>query len=757
MKSFHLLSVVTGSLGLLGLVLGLFTAVNAANITVNSHLDTADPTPGNGICDVEPGTAGNQCTLRAAIQTAQGMAGADTIHFASSMDIAISSYLPTLSEEGLTIAASPEQTVRINGQGIAENIFYVIGNNITISNVVVYGAASGWSNIWVNNSEQGVVIANNLIGDDDPAPGGCGQNDEAYGGIYISGDSLVPTDMHRVWIYGNIIECHTGSLGEGMTLAGTESVIIGQHPDETLPLVPGNIIRHNQTGIAVNGGDLHFISSNVIENNSGNGISVNGSTDTVIIGCFELTEASTATCLNKIRGNGEAGVHIEGNNVGSVGLVYNWIGLADDGITAVPNNIGLHLHTDNERTIVVSNTISGNTEDGIRIQESRGKHWLWGNVIGLGADGTTAVANGSHGIALFDDAGETEIGVDIPSLSLNQFCQISNSQQNSLTEATFHLDYLTKEVCFTDTHRNTISDDADMDHIALLDEVSETLRGTSISRYRNIISGNSGYGILVSNSPSTTIQGNFIGLSHDGLWQRGNGYNGIYLLNSDHSEIGNVPTDMFYGVQKISGNGESGIYLENANYTMIGPGSDVTNNGGSGIYIYNSQYNIIFPNLLSRNENQGIQLSGNGALYNRIAPLAVSDNGRLPIDFAAPGLEPNDPGDIDSGPNHLLNVPEVTMTSGTIITGTTCADCFILVFEAKGDPTADGGGGIYRDITFSDASGDWSYDLASEGMELRPVSFMAFSGPPSSEMVDSSPLSPVTQVGYGIYLPMVTK
>ena len=50
----------------------------AAVFAVNSTLDTPDAAPGNGVC----ATAGAVCTLRAAIQEANALAGADTINFA---------------------------------------------------------------------------------------------------------------------------------------------------------------------------------------------------------------------------------------------------------------------------------------------------------------------------------------------------------------------------------------------------------------------------------------------------------------------------------------------------------------------------------------------------------------------------------------------------------------------------------------------------------------------------------------------------
>jgi CSLREA domain-containing protein len=62
-------------------VLGLFVALalpaaaGAASFTVNSTADAVDAAPGNGTC----ATAGGACTLRAAVQEANALAGADSI------------------------------------------------------------------------------------------------------------------------------------------------------------------------------------------------------------------------------------------------------------------------------------------------------------------------------------------------------------------------------------------------------------------------------------------------------------------------------------------------------------------------------------------------------------------------------------------------------------------------------------------------------------------------------------------------------
>ena len=58
-------------------------AAPGATFVASELTDAADPTPDDAICDVDPAEAGEQCTLRAAVQTANGLPGADTIQLSA--------------------------------------------------------------------------------------------------------------------------------------------------------------------------------------------------------------------------------------------------------------------------------------------------------------------------------------------------------------------------------------------------------------------------------------------------------------------------------------------------------------------------------------------------------------------------------------------------------------------------------------------------------------------------------------------------
>ena len=69
------------------------------------------------------------------------------------------------------------------------------------------------------------------------------------------------------------------------------------------------------------------------------------------------------------------------------------------------------------------------------------------------------------------------------------------------------------------------------------------------------------------------------------------------------------------------------------------------------------------------------------------------DNDGQAVDLAPIGTaEPNDPGDVDTGPNTALNHPEITLATPSAVQGTTCPDCTVEVGVAEGVAgTSDGG------------------------------------------------------------------
>ena len=103
-----------------------------------------------GVCDVDPDTAGNQCTLRAAIQLANSLGGNESISFdipgGGVPDIAPASALPTL-QASITIDGTTEPGGWIQLSGASEGATSP-GLDVTGGPAVIRGLViDGWTNI----------------------------------------------------------------------------------------------------------------------------------------------------------------------------------------------------------------------------------------------------------------------------------------------------------------------------------------------------------------------------------------------------------------------------------------------------------------------------------------------------------------------------------------------------------------------------------------------------------------------------------
>jgi hypothetical protein len=104
---------------------------------------------------------------------------------------------------------------------------------------------------------------------------------------------------------------------------------------------------------------------------------------------------------NLISGNRGPGVQILG---AENAVVSNYIGVRTDGLTALPNNVGVALEVGSRKNEIGlmggekrGNVISGNKGYGIQIRGSNANKVV-ANIIGLDAEGRIAVANGGGGM-----------------------------------------------------------------------------------------------------------------------------------------------------------------------------------------------------------------------------------------------------------------------------------------------------------------------------------------------------------------------
>lgn len=190
--------------------------------------------------------------------------------------------------------------------------------------------------------------------------------------------------------------------------------------------------------------------------------------------------------------------------------------------------------------------------------------------------------------------------------------------------------------------------------------------GTSTVANRNVISGNSNFGVLIRTGTSTTIiLNNLIGTNRGVTAALGNSSAGISVLRDYTTIRDNV----------IAGNG-IGIILQAANFVVTGNKIGIAPDVVSGPVISNGTGIVLNP---SSPLGQGI-VGGLGSLQNLIAGNTgdgIEDfSGGLSVDFSqnryftnggqaidlrgSDGPTLNDPGDPDIGPNGLQNTPIIS-------------------------------------------------------------------------------------------------
>lgn len=237
------------------------------------------------------------------------------------------------------------------------------------------------------------------------------------------------------------------------------------------------------------------------------------------------------------------------------------------------------------------------------------------------------------------------------------------------------------------------------------------------------------------------IEGNFIGTDATGTMARGNGAEGIRLDNSPDNRIGGTTPA---ARNLISGNAGSGILLtNNARGTLIqgnylgttASGAPGLPNLESGVRVSNNSVNNTIGgtvagagNLIAFNTVAGVNISFNGTINNPIRGNAIFGNGGLGIDLAPAGADgptPNDFQDPDGGgaSNNLQNFPvlgSAVSTGGTtIIAGSlnsTPNRVFLIDFYASpdADPSGLGEGKNYLGATTvtTDANGNVSFTVS---------------------------------------------
>jgi CSLREA domain-containing protein len=214
----------------------------------------------------------------------------------------------------------------------------------------------------------------------------------------------------------------------------------------------------------------------------------------------------------------------------------------------------------------------------------------------------------------------------------------------------------------------------------------------------NLISGNTGVAIQIDSS-DTLVSGNLIGTDITGSRLIANG-GGVAITGLD-AGVGNR-ADPEYPGQYICSDGcnvvaGAGINvsadsaLVQANFIGTDKtGQHAFGSPAEGIFVAGSS-NYLAHNLILNSASDGIRIFS--GIENNLLANSVYQSAGLGIDLDTNGVDPNDPGDGDSGANHRLNAPSISsITAGPTnmsITGTLDVAPGFYIIHVFGSPGCD--------------------------------------------------------------------
>lgn len=461
-----------------------------------------------------------------------------------------------------------------------------LGNNIGLSISGHYNDIGGTTfsgfNIISGNTSYGLSIYNAI-----------GTNIHGnYIGTNGTGTLAVPNGT-GVQLYGNTMQTMLGgdrTAGRGNLIAGNSNYgIYITGADAMGNTVAGNHIGvnlsqtaelPNNVGILIHQSNSHFI-----------GLPVSGY-DNIISG-------NNSYGLYLWKGNGTNDPHPWNNRIQN-----NYIGICPDSGNTYPNNYGIYLNfadgnlIGGDRQSTEGNVISGNTNHGIYMMDGLGNS-INGNSIGTNVTGTLPAANSGCGIRIQVGFGNLIGGMNFAG-NLRYGNLISGNGQHGIL---FQRDVMGEQQRENQIVGNWIGLDLagtgtipnQQNGINFYINAGDNIIGSSDTNYRNIISGNIGYGFRAHYGFNNQVYGNYFGTDKNGTAFLPNGNDPIYWTNSYRNRIGGTNNNEG---NIICGSSTNGIYLadsfENtiiANYIGVLADQTLTSpNLTNGIYLTNWSY-----------------------------------------------------------------------------------------------------------------------------------------------------------------------
>jgi len=320
-----------------------------------------------------------------------------------------------------------------------------------------------------------------------------------------------------------------------------------------------------------------------------------------------------------------------------------WLGVDSTGTNPAPNAYQgiLVVNGSSYNTFGPSNVISGNSQYGIFVAGTNtAGNTIKGNFIGTDPSGKIAVPN-------------TKSGIDISGASVGNIVGGTNAAARNILSG--NIEY---GIWLSDT--NTTGNIIEGNYIgtdvtgsnAIPNQLSgmfigggtssNTIGGSSVGA-RNVLSGNDGYGIDMTNALYNVIAGNYIGVNASGETALANTFTGIGMfgiLASNYIGASNVISgNPEYGIE-LGGTGVQDDYIFGNYIGIDAAGTNAIATQATGIGMFNSSEGIVVggttagtANIISGNNGTGVYISDPGTSNNVVLGnlIGTDKTGTKPI------------------------------------------------------------------------------------------------------------------------------
>jgi hypothetical protein len=528
-------------------------------------------------------------SLREAIRSADSLPGANTIAFdvgkGGTQTITPLSPLPAVTRpvvidgttqpghtdgplivlDGSNPKAGPDGLVlladHVTMKGLVVTKF-TNGVVVVGSENVIGEANTKTSNLFAGNRNAGVLIA--------------GDGNQMMGNSMLFNGTVADVDGFGVFVDGGSMNIIAGNLMSLNAFSGVAIVSssgkspVGNVVEDNLigTDVTGSVALPNSQGVIILDGSLNTVSKNLVSGNT-------------FIGVLVFGTSPTSAIENMVEDN--------------------FIGTNLTGTTVLPNETGVVLKGASLNT-VRGNLISGNRRFGVALvgdtHNGPSGNVLQANLIGTNFAGGAALGNG-NGVVILNGS-DNIVGGDTPDagnlISGNEACGVAivGTAANYATGNRVQGNLIGSNLSGTVALANEFG--------VLVIDSSQNLVGGTTDRARNIISGNTEFGVVLA-ADGNAVEGNYIGTDTKGTDSVTNGTGVATLLGSNDTIGGEAVEDR----NIISGNTRYGVLVFGGSNTRVEHnyiGPDATGQGdlgnSIGLAIF-SETNVGEPNLAQDN------------------------------------------------------------------------------------------------------------------------------------------------------------